>query len=72
MTEPNAAQVYHQLTSYDTQREWTDPVADPRIVAGFTPMDPGRFPPSMKGYPGGLPRTPLPRELAPCEVGAAI
>ena len=71
MTEPSAAQVYHQLTSYDTQRDWTAPVADPRIVAGFTPMDPGRFPPSMKRYPGDLPRTPLPRELAPCEVSAA-
>ena len=33
-------------------------------------MDPDRFPPSMKRYPGGLPRTPLPREL-PVRVSAA-
>ncbi|MBM2618511.1 hypothetical protein JIG36_23420 [Actinoplanes sp. LDG1-06] len=53
----------HRLTSYSTDREWDVPVDDPRVRHDLKPNDLETAPPPLKGYPDGLPVTPLPREL---------
>ena len=45
-------------------------VDDPRVVQGFTATDWTNWPQPVKVYPPGLPRTPLPRELAAGRVPA--
>jgi len=62
-----ATQALHRLTSYAPDREWTEPVADPRIVQDLEVNDPARFPWPYKRYPSGLPRTELPRALPTTE-----
>ncbi|HEX6871950.1 MAG TPA: hypothetical protein VF163_12695, partial [Micromonosporaceae bacterium] len=63
MTTGDAARRYHQLTSYEPGREWTDPVDHPLVLQDFQPNDPDRWPPQVKRYPAGLPVTGLPRDL---------
>ena len=58
-----ATQALHRLTSYEPCREWTDPVADPRVLQDLVVNDMSRFPWFYKRYPAGLPQVPLPREL---------
>src|SRR5581483_8952421 len=71
MAPGDAARLYHELTSYSTDREWTDPVDDPRVVQGFQPNDLERFPAPCKAYPPGLPTVELPREWARVDAPAA-
>ncbi len=71
MAPGDAARLYHELTSYSTDREWTDPVDDPRVVQGFQPNDVERFPAPCKAYPPGLPRVELPREWPRVDAPAA-
>ncbi|MEV7621713.1 nitroreductase family protein [Actinoplanes sp. NPDC089786] len=61
----NAAQTLHRLTSYEPGREWTDPIADPRIVQDFSPNDFSRLPWFFKRFSPELPRLPLPPSLPP-------
>jgi hypothetical protein len=64
-----ATQTLHRLTSIDrafadsTEREWTAPVDDPRVVQGFEANDLDRFPWFYKRYGRSLPRLALPRNL---------
>jgi len=39
MAPGDTARLYHELTSYAPDREWTTPVDDPRVVQGFEPND---------------------------------
>src|SRR5690242_1059832 len=70
MAPGDAARLYHELTSYSPDREWTDPVDDPRVVHGFEPNDLDRFPASCKAYPPGLPAVELPRTWPRVDVPA--
>src|SRR6266536_1351845 len=63
MSTGEAARRYHRLTSYQPEREWTDPVDDPLVRQDFQPNDLDRLPPPVKCYPPGLPVTPLSRDL---------
>jgi hypothetical protein len=68
MAAGDTARLYHRLTSYSPEREFTDPIDDPRIVQGFVQNDYATVPPFCKAYPDGLARVELPREW---EHGAA-
>jgi SagB-type dehydrogenase family enzyme len=70
MTQGDAARLYHRLTSYSPDREWTDPVDDPRGRHDLVPNDPATLPPPVKRYAGELPVTPLPRDLPPTPIAA--
>lgn len=62
MPAETATQLLHRLTSYEPGREWTEPVADERIVQTLPVVnDLSRLPLSYKHYDG--PRRPLPRDL---------
>jgi len=65
MAPGDAARLYHQLTSYAPDREWTTPVADPRVLQDFVPNDYATWPKQVKAYPAGLPVTALPRVWPP-------
>jgi len=58
----SGAGLLHRLTSYDLDREWDEPVADPRVRQDIVTNDPATMPPALKGY-RDLPVLPLPRDL---------
>src|SRR3954469_298584 len=62
MAPGDTARLYHRLTSYTPEREWTTPVDDPRVRQGFKQIDIPTFPAACKLYPPGLPAVALPRE----------
>jgi hypothetical protein len=62
MPPGDTSRLYHRLTAYSPEREFTDPLDDPRIVQGFVQNDYATVPPFCKAYPDGLPRVELPRE----------
>jgi hypothetical protein len=62
MAPGDTARLYHRLTSYEPEREWTAPVGHPLVVQGFEANDLARWPAACKAYPDGLPRVELPRE----------
>ncbi len=39
MAPGDAVRLYHELTSYSPEREWTDPVVDPRVLQDLVPND---------------------------------
>ena len=61
MAPGDTARLYHRLTSYEPEREWTTPVDDPRVLKDFEPNDLATFPAPCKAYPSGLPTLDLPR-----------
>ena len=61
MARGDTARVYHRLTSYEPDREWTTPVDDPLVLQGFVSNDWGTLPAPCKAYPDGLPVVELPR-----------
>jgi SagB-type dehydrogenase family enzyme len=61
MAPGDAARLYHELTSYSPEREWTVPIDDPRVVQGFVPNDFATWPAPCKSYPDGRPVVELPR-----------
>jgi SagB-type dehydrogenase family enzyme len=61
MTAGDTARLYHRLTSYSPEREWTVPLDDPRVVQDFVPNDFDTWPAPCKSYPPGLPVAELPR-----------
>src|SRR3954449_528619 len=65
MPPGDTARLYHRLTSYSPEREWTDPLDDPRILQDFEPNDFATWPAACKAYPDGLPRVELPRQWPP-------
>lgn len=70
MTE-TPTQALHRLTSYEPEREWTEPLEDPRIIQDLEVNDLARLPWFFKRYEQDLPRIPLPREL-PSTTGSAL
>jgi hypothetical protein len=65
MAPGDAARLYHRLTCYTTEREWSAPVDDPLVRQDFVPDDPATLPASCKAYPDGLPVAELPRTWPP-------
>ena len=63
MSEERPTHRLHRLTSYQPDREWTEPLDDERVVRDLTLEDPARRPMPYKDYPGDLPRTVLPTAL---------
>ncbi len=61
MAAGDTARLYHELTSYTPEREWTTPIDDPRVRQDFVPNDFERWPAPCKAYPPGLPVVELPR-----------
>lgn len=57
------SQTLHRLTSYEPNREWTEPVADPRVLQDLQVNDISRLPWFYKRYAQPLPTLPLPRDL---------
>jgi len=70
MASGDTARLYHLLTSYASEREWTVPVEDPRVLQDFVAGDVTRRPAQCKAYPAGLPAVALPREWPPVAVPA--
>jgi hypothetical protein len=60
-----ATQTLHRLTSYEPDREWTEPIDDPRVLQDLEVNDFDRLPWFFKRYAESLPRVPLPRTLPP-------
>jgi hypothetical protein len=58
-----ATQTLHRLTSYEPEREWDQPVDDPRILQDLVTNDVERLPWFYKRYADSLPRVELPRGL---------
>jgi hypothetical protein len=61
--EETATQLLHRLTSYAPDREWDEPIDDPRLVQGLVTNDVDRLPWFTKRYAQPLPRVALPRTL---------
>jgi hypothetical protein len=61
--EETVTQALHRLTSYRPDREWTDPIADARLVQDLEVNDLDRTPWTYKRYEQDLPRRGLPVEL---------
>ena len=61
MAPGDAARLYHRLTSYAPEREWTVPIDDPRALQDFAPNDLRTWPAPCKAYPPALPVVALPR-----------
>ncbi|MDN5794718.1 MAG: SagB/ThcOx family dehydrogenase [Intrasporangium sp.] len=68
-TEP-PTHLLHRLTSYSHDREWTEPVPDPRIVQGLVPNDEMHRPQWYKAYDADLPRILLTPDLPASTVPA--
>src|SRR5918992_5598488 len=62
MGDGDTARLYHELTSYSPDREWTTPVDDPLVLQDFVQNDYDTLPPPCKAYPDGLPAIELPRD----------
>ncbi|MGD9891203.1 MAG: hypothetical protein AB7R89_10560 [Dehalococcoidia bacterium] len=58
-----ATQTLHRLTSYEPDREWTEPIDDPRVLQDLDVNDLARLPWFYKRYAQSLPRVALPRDL---------
>jgi SagB-type dehydrogenase family enzyme len=61
MTPGDTARLYHELTSYSSEREWTIPLDHPLLLRDFVPNDLETWPAACKAYPDGLPVVALPR-----------
>jgi nitroreductase len=61
MASGDTARLYHRLTSYEPEREFTVPIDDPRVLQDFVANDFERWPAPCKAYPTGLPVVELPR-----------
>jgi hypothetical protein len=62
MAAGDTIRLYHQLSSYAPEREFTVPIDDPRVVQDFVANDFAIWPPACKAYPPGPPVVELPRE----------
>jgi hypothetical protein len=60
-----ATQALHRLTSYEPDRDWDQPIDDPRVLQDLVTNDVERLPWFYKRYEGSLPRVELPRDLPP-------
>lgn len=61
MAPGDTARLYHHLTSYTPEREFTVPIDDPRVLQDFVANDFATWPAPCKSYPDGLPVVELPR-----------
>jgi SagB-type dehydrogenase family enzyme len=66
----DTARLYHRLTSYSPDREWTTPADDPLVLQDFVQNDYDNLPLPCKAYPDGLPTTELPRDWPPVATSA--
>ncbi|GIF00493.1 nitroreductase family protein [Paractinoplanes rishiriensis] len=64
------AHTLHRLTSYEPSRDWSEPVADPRVLQNLTINELDKVPWFVKRYDGDLPRVDLPRDLPAAGVPA--
>ena len=69
MADGDMARLFHRLTSYEPDRDWTDTVDDPWLIRTFEPNDLATLPPPVKAFPTELPVLPLPHELPPSDGG---
>lgn len=65
----DTARLYHRLTSYAPDRDWTTPVDDSRLRHDFEPNDLATLPAQCKAYAPGLPVVDLPRAWPPVPAG---
>jgi hypothetical protein len=65
-----ATQRLHRLTSYEPNRDWDEPLDDPRLVHDLVINDLDRLPWFYKRYEEPLPRVDLPRDLPVTEATA--
>ena len=63
MTDETVTQALHRLTSYEPGREWTEPIADERILQDLEVNDLDRIPWPYKRYEQDLPQIALPADL---------
>ncbi|WP_299443513.1 hypothetical protein [uncultured Phycicoccus sp.] len=63
MADETATQLLHRLTSYQPDREWTEPLDDDRIVRELAVNDAARRPLPYKAYDEDLDRLLLPTDL---------
>ena len=56
-------QLLHRLTCYQPDREWTEPLDDDRVDAGYVLNDEAHRPMAYKGYDDDLERVLLPTDL---------
>ena len=65
MAPGDTARLYHRLSSYAPEREFTVPIDDPRVLQDFVANDFATWPAACKAYPPGLPVHELPRSWPP-------
>ena len=70
MPPGDTARLYHRLSSYEPEREFTVPIDDPLVLQDFVANDFARWPAPCKVYPDGLPRVELPRAWPAIETPA--
>jgi len=70
MAPGDTARLYHRLTSYEPEREWTTPADDPLLLQDFVPNNLETRTAQWKSYPTGLTTVDLPREWPPVEASA--
>jgi SagB-type dehydrogenase family enzyme len=70
MVAGHTARLYHRLTSYEPEREWTVPVEHELVVQDFEPNDVTRWPAACKAYADDLPRVELPAEWPKIQTSA--
>jgi hypothetical protein len=66
-----ATQALHRLTSYEPDRDWDEPIDDPRVLQDLVTSEIERLPWFYKRYGQSLPRVELPREL-PATTASAV
>ena len=65
-----ATQRLHRLTSYEPNRDWDEPLGDPRLLHDLVTNDLDHLPWFYKRYEQPLPRVDLPRDLPATEATA--
>jgi hypothetical protein len=65
-----ATQTVHRLTSYEPNRDWDEPLDDPRLLHDLVTNDLDHLPWFYKRYEQPLPRVDLPRDLPVTEAAA--
>jgi SagB-type dehydrogenase family enzyme len=73
MPPGDTARLYHRLSSYAPEREFTVPIDDPLVLQDFVANDFARWPEPCKTYADELPTVVLPREWpAPATPATAV
>src|SRR3954471_10983843 len=70
MAPGDTARLYHRLSSYEPEREFTVPIDDPLVLRDFVANDFDSWPAACKAYPDGLPVVELPQRWPDVAVAA--